>query len=119
MFEPVLGVLIANGDDHLAPERHEASVPREPEAKARGAHPTADGRLFRDLHAGDWLGGGVVVSSTIVPYAHDATYDVLPDSDTGTYFAGGVLVGSTLAKPASAGGMTTSCEMPRAEVAHW
>ena len=62
------------------------------------AHPTADGRLFGDLHAGDWLSGAEVMSAGPVPYAFDATYDILPDSDTGTYFAGGALVGSTLAK---------------------
>ena len=26
------------------------------------------------------------------------TYDILPDSDSGTYFAGGTLIGSTLCK---------------------
>jgi hypothetical protein len=62
------------------------------------AHPTADGRFFGQLQAGDWLGGGEVTSAAVVPYAHDATYDILPDSDTGTYFAGGALIGSTLAK---------------------
>jgi len=61
------------------------------------AHPTADGRFFGQLRAGDWLGGGEVTSAAVVPYAHDATYDILPDSDTGTYFAGGALIGSTLA----------------------
>lgn len=61
------------------------------------AHPTADGRFFGQLRAGDWLGGAEVVSAAIVPYAHDATYDILPGSDTGTYFAGGALIGSTLA----------------------
>jgi len=63
------------------------------------AHPTADGRLFGQLRAGDWLGGREVASAEMVPYAHDATYDILPDSDTGTYFAGGALIGSTMAKP--------------------
>jgi len=32
-----------------------------------------------------------------VPYAEAYTYDVLPDSDSGSYFAGGVLIGTTLA----------------------
>jgi hypothetical protein len=62
------------------------------------AHPTADGRLFGQLQAGDWLGGREVLSTRVVPYAHDATYDILPESDTGTYFAGGALIGSTLSK---------------------
>jgi hypothetical protein len=60
-------------------------------------HPTADARHFGDLRAGDTLGGVVVLSASIVPYAHDFTYDILPASDTGTYFAGGALIGSTLA----------------------
>jgi hypothetical protein len=61
-------------------------------------HPTADGRRFGELHAGDSLDGVAVRSVRLVPYAHDATYDILPASDTGAYFAGGVLVGSTLAR---------------------
>jgi hypothetical protein len=60
-------------------------------------HPTADGRSFGGLKRGDRLDGVGIVSATAVPYSHDATYDILPDSDSGAYFAGGVLVGSTLA----------------------
>jgi hypothetical protein len=63
-------------------------------------HPTADGRHFADLRAGDALDGVAVTSAELVPYAHDATYDILPDSDTHAYFAAGVLIGSTLAPPA-------------------
>jgi hypothetical protein len=63
-------------------------------------HPTADGRSFGQLHAGDALDGVAITSVELVPYPHDATYDILPDSDTGSYFAGGVLVGSTLADAA-------------------
>jgi len=60
-------------------------------------HPTADGRPFGELVPGDALDAQhTVVSATIVPYTHDATYDVLPASSTGTYFAAGVLVRSTL-----------------------
>jgi hypothetical protein len=62
-----------------------------------GVHPTADGRRIGDLHPGDELDGVGVREATVIPYAHDATYDILPDSDTGTYFAGGLLIGSTLA----------------------
>jgi hypothetical protein len=62
-------------------------------------HPTADGRRFGDLRAGDQLGGIPVVTAEVVPYAHDFTYDILPASDSGTYFAGGALVGSTLGAP--------------------
>lgn len=63
-------------------------------------HPTADGRSFGRLHAGDTLDGVEIVSARAVPYTHDATYDILPASDSGAYFAGGVLVGSTLASGA-------------------
>lgn len=63
-------------------------------------HPTADGRTFGGLVAGDSLDGVSVVSAGLVPYTHEATYDILPDSDTGTYFAGGVLIGSTLVRRA-------------------
>ena len=64
-------------------------------------HPTADGRSFGVLRSGDQLDGVRIVSATTIPYLHDATYDILPDSDTGAYFAGGVLVGSTLASNAA------------------
>jgi hypothetical protein len=63
-------------------------------------HPTADGRSFGDLRAGDLLDGVGVASVTVIPYAYSFTYDILPDSDTGTYVAGGALIGSTLV-PAS------------------
>ncbi len=60
-------------------------------------HPTADGRLFGDLVADSFLGGVRIARVSVVPYAHDATYDILPESDSGTYFAGGVLIGTTMA----------------------
>ena len=60
-------------------------------------HPTGDGRTFADLRADGLLDETHRVrASTIVPYAYQRTYDILPASDTGTYFAGGALVGSTL-----------------------
>jgi hypothetical protein len=61
-----------------------------------GDHPTSDGRLFRELAAGVNLGDAFVTSAAWVPYEHSYTYDILPDSDTGTYVAGGALIGSTL-----------------------
>jgi hypothetical protein len=62
-------------------------------------HPTADGRLFSGLLAGDELNPGHrIVSAEIVPYRYDRTYDILPASNTGAYFAGGALIGSTLAR---------------------
>lgn len=59
-------------------------------------HPTADGRLFADLRAGDTLDGLIVTSAELIAYSHEYTYDILPDSETGTYVAGGALIGSTL-----------------------
>lgn len=60
-------------------------------------HPTADGRFFADLRGGDRLDGVFVVAAELVPFTHSHTYDILPDSDTGTYWAGGVLIASTIA----------------------
>jgi ribosomal protein S8E len=59
-------------------------------------HPTADGRVFADLRAGDTLGGVIIERASLVPFNYAFTYDILPASDSGTYFAGGVLIGSTL-----------------------
>jgi hypothetical protein len=61
-------------------------------------HPLADGRPLSTLQPGSELPGGTVVSVVSVPYAHTATYDILPDSPSGAYFASNVLVGSTLAR---------------------
>jgi hypothetical protein len=60
-------------------------------------HPLADGRPLSALGPGSELVGGNVVSVTVIPYAHSATYDILPDSTSGAYFASSVLIGSTLA----------------------
>jgi hypothetical protein len=60
-------------------------------------HPTADGRTFADLRAGDTFFGTRIVAIEDIDYARDETFDILPASDTSTYFAAGVLVGSTLA----------------------
>jgi hypothetical protein len=69
------------------------------ELRISAGHPTADGRTLGMLRPGDHLGGQTVVSTEVVPYEHDATYDILPASDTGTYVAGGAVIGSTLAPP--------------------
>jgi hypothetical protein len=67
-------------------------------------HPTADGRAFGGLEAGDHLDEhSVVLSATLVPFEYPRTHDILPASDTGTYFADGVLIGSTLMFPAQSG----------------
>jgi hypothetical protein len=62
-------------------------------------HPTADGRLFSELRPGSTLDGHSIQSVEVIPYAHEATYDILPASDTGTYFAAGMQIGSTLSLP--------------------
>jgi hypothetical protein len=60
-------------------------------------HRTAEGRPFGELTPGaSFDTQHTVVSADLVPYAHDATYDILPASSTGTYFAAGANVASTL-----------------------
>jgi len=60
-------------------------------------HPTADGRTFRELTAGSRLDEQhEVFAARVMPYEHEATYDILPGSSTGAYFAAGALIGSTL-----------------------
>ena len=66
------------------------------------SHPTADGRTFADLAQGNVVDGVVIDSVRRVPYTEAYTYDILPDSDSGTYFAGSVQIGTTLAAPPSA-----------------
>jgi len=61
-------------------------------------HPTADGRTFADVVAGDRLGVARVASVRLVGYRFDHTYDLLPASSTGQYFAAGALIGSTLSR---------------------
>jgi hypothetical protein len=61
-------------------------------------HPTADGRLVADLRPGSWLGEERVTRAELVPYRYARTYDILPDSDSGSYFAAGARIGTTLAR---------------------
>jgi hypothetical protein len=61
-----------------------------------GGHPTADGRSFRDLAAGERLGDALIVGVESVPYDEPFTYDILPASDSGTYFSNGAWLGSTM-----------------------
>jgi hypothetical protein len=85
---------------HRIPARHHHVVHVELENGSildiSAPHPTADGRVFGDLRPDDQLGGIRIASVSVVPYTSDYTYDILPDSDSGSYFAGGALVGSTL-----------------------
>ena len=61
-----------------------------------GTHPTADGRTFDDLRAGDDLGGQIVRSVAVVPFKVEHTHDIRPDTRGGCYWAEGALIGSTL-----------------------
>jgi hypothetical protein len=80
-------------------EMSEVRLAHGPVLRITPAHPTADGRTFGDLRRGDRLDGVTVDAVRVVPYGQDSTYDILPDSDSGTYVAGGVLIGSALAAP--------------------
>lgn len=59
-------------------------------------HPTVEGRRVGELQAGDTLDGAVLLSVEWVTYTGGATYDLLPDGETGFYWANGILLGSTL-----------------------
>jgi hypothetical protein len=59
-------------------------------------HPTADGRTFGDLRAGNDLDRYAIAAVEVEPYTHPFTYDVRPGSTSGAYFAAGVLIGTTL-----------------------
>jgi len=59
-------------------------------------HPLMDGQLVATLRAGDLYDGAKVISTELVPYWDTATYDLLPDGDTGAYWADGILLKSTL-----------------------
>jgi hypothetical protein len=76
-------------------------------------HPTADGRTFADLEAGDTFFGVDIRGIEDIPYRRSHTFDILPASDTGTYFASGVLVGSTLASAQSPVPAVTLAAPPR------
>jgi hypothetical protein len=66
-----------------------------------GRHPTADGRPFSALRAGDDLGGVAVRSvSPDALYPYPFTHDILPASSSAAYFAAGALIGSTIAHSA-------------------
>ncbi|MBI1729060.1 hypothetical protein HY229_09590 [Candidatus Acetothermia bacterium] len=59
-------------------------------------HPTIDGRHVGDLKAGQFYNGSAILMAELIPYAYEATYDILPSGETGFYWANGVLLGSTL-----------------------
>jgi hypothetical protein len=66
------------------------------EVLASPGHRTADGRPLGTLAVGDRVDGSAITLWTLVPYAGDRTYDLLPAGPTGTYWANGILLSSTL-----------------------
>jgi hypothetical protein len=66
------------------------------EVWASAGHPTADVRAVGTLALGDKLDGARVAGIERVTYSGGATFDILPDSPSGTYWANGILLGSTL-----------------------
>jgi hypothetical protein len=59
-------------------------------------HPLADGRLFETLQPGDAVNGRRVLKNEFIPYQYEYTWDILPDSPSGTYFASGIEIASTM-----------------------
>ncbi len=59
-------------------------------------HLVGDGRDVAIIGRGDRIGVRTVVSAREVAYSLAATYDILPDSDSGLYFSGGAPLRSTL-----------------------
>jgi hypothetical protein len=66
---------------------------------ASPGHPAADAKPIGELRAGDVLDGARVVSAERHAATGSATYDVLPDGDTGIYWANGIPLRSTLSQP--------------------
>lgn len=90
---PVLRVNRAEARDHVVVR---VSLANGRALSISAPHPTADGRTFGELRAGEALDGIAITRVEVVPYAHPATYDILPASSTGTYYAAGALIGTTL-----------------------
>lgn len=63
---------------------------------ASPGHPTADGRTFGQIRAGDKLDGTLVSDVEVLSSGSLATYDLLPSGPTGFYWANGILIGSSL-----------------------
>ncbi|HRI64383.1 MAG TPA: Hint domain-containing protein [Polyangium sp.] len=61
-----------------------------------GEHPLGDGRSLWNLNPGEIIGTAQIEALSVVPYAGNFTFDVLPDSDSGTYYIHGMWVGSTM-----------------------
>jgi len=63
---------------------------------ASAKHPSASGLMLGEYRTGDVLDGAVVVSVENLDYDGEATYDLLPEGETGCYWANGILLKSTL-----------------------
>jgi hypothetical protein len=61
-------------------------------------HPLSDGRSVGQLEPGHSLDGVEIVSRDLVDYGYTHTYDILPDSDSGSYVVAGLVLGSTLGR---------------------
>ena len=59
-------------------------------------HPTINGTSAGELRVGSTYDGSRVIRADLVPYWDNATYDLLPNSDTSFYWANGILFASTL-----------------------
>jgi hypothetical protein len=75
-----------------------------------GEHPTGDGRNLWALEPGEMFGDTQIQALTVVPYDGSFTYDVLPDSDTGSYFVHGMWLGSTMFGQTVRGEMTSDTQ---------
>jgi hypothetical protein len=94
----VAGTVIALGSTP-APAGHEVIRLELADARvvtASPGHPLADGRQLATVRVGDLVDGSAVIASTRIPYAGDATFDLVASGPTGTYFAGGIPLGTTL-----------------------
>ncbi|MFA6214963.1 MAG: Hint domain-containing protein [Patescibacteria group bacterium] len=59
-------------------------------------HPTVNGLPIGSLKMGETYNGGQIIKTELILYWDTATYDLLPNSDTGYYWANKILLGSTL-----------------------
>ena len=59
-------------------------------------HPQINGQALSELRAGDRVKEIQIESISAETFGEPTTYDILPESDSGTYSAGGLWIGSTL-----------------------
>ncbi len=59
-------------------------------------HPLPNGDAVQTVKAGDIMDGSMVITSELIPYAEEYTYDILPSGETGVYWANGIPMKSTL-----------------------